>query len=1425
MAKSILNWCLAFLCLLLIFESASSQAGQVYFERLSVEHGLSQSTVNAILQDHRGYMWFGTLNGLNRYDGYTFTVYRHIPDDITSISNDQIFTIYEDQLKRLWIATADGLNRFDPKTQTFKRFYHDPSNAATLSNSFVNDLYHDSAGVLWLATQNGLDRLNPETDTFTRIGFRPNALMSLSHPVVTALCEDPEGNLWIGTRGGGINILNRKRNQIEHIYALNYPIGAGYTSAVYDFLLSMQHRKKPLIALEKIGDSREIKSNFNLNQTTEFVLFASGEQADSLRDYAWLEKDGKTIWQMNPEKARYAGGAIKNRIQIVTLKLTPGNYSLCYRSDDSHSFEKWNRLPPNLPELWGAQIYKISSGEKVWLEDHLQEIKPPYKLSSNNISDIFLDENESVWIATLGGGLNKVHLNSYSDSSKVAHEPTSPNPVFASYSYLSGSDRPAFRQNEQDKKEMVFHEYRTYPDSFVTTYDKRLLENIRRLKTRENTIAEILKAGNNLKLEQNFLLTEKTQVLIISMGEVSGRQPNDFGFLSEDGKIIWQQTFKNSRYAGGGVKNRISVALKTLKPGSYSTGYRSDHNHSYKNWNRRPPENSDLWGIQILAINKPKAKTIERLLQNESSITQIAHGTTRNLIQGRDGIFWIATANGLSRLDADLESFKNYRNISKDFQSLSSNDVQSVYEDRTGIIWIGTVLGGINKVNTTKNSFQKFGRNPFSKNSLHNQVVYSFLQDKAGLLWVGTRGGLNIFDRRNKLFLRPSWLNSGLGEIRNSVMSIMKDRRNLLWIGTDGGGLYRFSFDRIQKYIENPEAILQLEKSEHPEFKNYLRGNGSNQISYNSIWHVFEDSKGVVWVGTRGGGLNSIEFTQNHEVIRRYSHNPQNENTLSSNRVRVIFEDRAGTLWLGTHGGLNRFNRKTGKFHAYKNDIKNRTSLSHNMVTSIYEDEEDMLWVATYGGGLNRFNPKTERFTRFSEKDGLPNNVVYSVMPDNRRNLWMTTNHGISCFNLDSKIFKNYDMENNLQSNEFNTGAYHKTPGGEMIFGGINGFNIFNPDSIRENKHIPSIVITNFKKNGKSITPEQDIFQLEEITISPDDKFIAFEFAALDYTNPAKNQYAYKLAGLSDDWILCGNQRFASFANLAPGDYIFKVKGSNNDGLWNEAGVSVKLKVLPPFWRTQWFMVSIFSFCVLAFVVLHKSRVRAKVKQSLVLERVRIQERERMRSQVSKDYHDELGHKLTKISLFSELLRRNINGGQPDMTRYLGKIIDSADSLGKDTRDFIWTLNPEKDTLFDLTVYLNEFGKTLFEDTSINFSATEIQPEFEKICLSMGLKREITLIFKEAMHNALKYSDCNTAVLQVIVEMEFLNIKFSDDGAGFDMDLIQNNGNRNGLLNMNARSEKAGGELEIKSAIKKGTSVCFKINYPELGILNEHPKG
>ena len=546
----------------------------------------------------------------------------------------------------------------------------------------------------------------------------------------------------------------------------------------------------------------------------------------------------------------------------------------------------------------------------------------------------------------------------------------------------------------------------------------------------------------------------------------------------------------------------------------------------------------------------------ERFQHDPANPNSLAHNRVLDVIKDRDGTLWVSTEDGLNEYLPETGSFARYGHDPVDPRSLSGNAVTAVFQDRGGVLWVGTKASGVNTWNVVTGSFSHFKHEPDDPTSLSSNIVTAFA-DAGDDLWIGTfRGGLNRLHRPSSTFEQflhdPSDPNS-LND--NRVGSLLLDSSGALWVGTFGDGLNRLNLatGHIERYVHDPE--------------------NPSSLSAGGVPAIFEDSEGVVWVGTHGGGLN--RFVPGTGTFVHYTHDPERPTSLGSNRVMTFAEDSSGVLWIGTAGGgLNRFDRANGTFSRYQHNDDDPESLASDDVMSIFEDGAGALWLGT-AGGLNRWdrvlrNAHRGLFKRYTERDGLPNNFVYGILPDDDGNLWLSTNRGLSKFNAAKGTFKNFDVTQGLQSNEFNTGAYHASVSGEMFFGGVNGFNAFYPKDVRGNTHAPQVALTGFFKFNQPVELDHALTDLDRVELDYRDYVVSFEFAALDFTAPEKNTYAYKLEGFDRDWMHLGNNRRVTYTNLEAGDYTFRVKGSNNDGVEGKEGVEIQMHVVPSPWKTWW---------------------------------------------------------------------------------------------------------------------------------------------------------------------------------------------------------------------------------------------------------------
>ena len=631
-----------------------------------------------------------------------------------------------------------------------------------------------------------------------------------------------------------------------------------------------------------------------------------------------------------------------------------------------------------------------------------------------------------------------------------------------------------------------------------------------------------------------------------------------------------------------------------------------------------------------LNIYDPSTFTFRAYKQITRDDSSISNNHVTAIEQDNDGYLWVATGHGLNRLDIDTGLFTRYMHGGTNSATLSSNSVFALELDHAGYLWIGTD-NGLDRLDVESHTFVRHQHNPGNASSLSTDSILTIYEDEGRVLWIGTYGGgLNKYNRAQSKFTyyhyepgNPNTLSA------NIVFPIYVDRLGIVWIGTYDGGLDRFNprtglFTQYRNESGNPDSLLSDEvysiykdststlwvgtsmglsrlNPGHTKFVNY-RPDSQNPTSLagQPVYTIFEDHLGYLWFGTESG-LSLFEPTT--ETFISFKNEPDNPTSLSSSNVTTLFEDENKNLWVGTFDkGLNRLDSESESFTHYLHNPKDPNSISNNSIMALYQDSRGILWVATAGGGLNRYNPETDSFSHYTEKHGLPNNVVYGILEDEDGFLWLSTNFGLSRFDPETETFRNYTASDGLQSNEFNMYAFAKAHNNTMYFGGVNGLTVFKPADVINSTYLPPVILTSFSQEGKSEPELPQPELMSQVTLAWPNNNFSFEFSSLSYAQPDRNQYAYMLENFDKEWNYIGNNREGRYTNLPGGTYILHLRGSNNDGVWNESNQTVTVTVIPPFWDTWTFrtlvILSVFAFAL----VIYRLRVRSIQMQNLQLE-------------------------------------------------------------------------------------------------------------------------------------------------------------------------------------------------------------------------------
>ena len=1065
----------------------------VRFEHITIEDGLSQNTGRAIFQDSRGFLWIGTQDGLNRYDGYTFTVFKHEAEDPASISSSNILAIEEDEAGLLWIGTSDGLNRFDPATETFTRYKNIPNEPDSLAYNTITSIFQDSDDALWIGTLDGLERLDPQTGGFDHFRHSPDDPASLSSNVISVIFEDSRNQLWIGTGalgvpGSGLNRFNPSTGKVtrfQHNDLDPTSLGSNNISAIYE----------------------APDGNF------------------------WIGTGGYNL---------------------------PGN---------------------------GLDLFNPRAGTAF---HYLHDDEIQSTLSGNDIAALWGDSNGTLWIATWSHGLNRMNFSSTGDFIPYHHDPY-------------------------------------FPDS------------------------------------------------------------------------------------------------------------------------------------------------------------------------------------------------------------LSGDDIRSLFKDRSGVLWIGTGNHGINKLPANSGQFSLYRNNPSNPNSLGTNTVGAFSEDQYGYIWVGTwGGGLNRFDPRHGHFEHfrhdpadPSSLSSDL------VMAVYADSQNVIWSGTLGGGLNRMELAtrRITHYFHDPRDPTSLVD--------------------NNVAVIISDGRDGLWLGTYGGLSHYNPSTNTFtNYVNNYANNPANPSSLSENKVVSLYLDEwENVLWVGTWGGgLNRMDLKDpfhttpqlAPFRTYRYSSDDPTSLSEDSVWSILESADGSLWVGTQSG-LNRFDPQTQTFKRYMEKQGLPDESILGILKDSEGQLWLTTNNGLAKFDPRASKFTSYDVTDGLQSNEFNSNAYFHSRDGTMYIGGTNGFNAFHPDDIQPNTVPPQVAITRFEVFDEPLV--LDLSGRTPIRLSYQQDFVTFEFAALDFRAPQKNHYAYMLEGFDKNWIQTEDRRYATYTNLPGGEYHFRVKASNGDGVWTATGVSIPIIVAPPVWESWWFRGLGVVIAALLTVFAFRWRLSAIHTQKADLEKQvairtselqhQIEQRERAeealaekaaqeavtveRTRLARDLHDAVTQTLFSASLIAEVLPDIWVMSQAEGWKRLEELRQLTRGALAEMRTLLLELRPSALTEIPLPDLLRQLCESLIGRARLPIQlrvegARKLPPDLQ-ICLYR--------ITQEALNNVVKHAKATQALVTLQLN-EKVTLTIVDNGSGFDPARVPPD--HLGLKIMCERAEALGVDFSIYSEPGEGTQICVCWTPPEYNV-------
>ncbi len=1201
------------------------------FDNLTKSDGLSNNFVLDFYQDKFGFIWIGTLDGLNRYNAYDFEIFRNNPDDSLSISGNLITSITEDIYGDLWIGTKSGLNKYDYENIGFQRFNHDENNENTLADDFIRALYADKKGVLWIETSDGtLHSYDIENDSIKKYPHRRPTMTNtyFYHKIF----EDENGYLWLGGRDMGIlkfdpttgvfyEILpdasdsTKKRERDVADYYTDSS-GISWISGV-DGFYSFEESEELFAKILPVSTNSIVEDEY------EKLWLGTGSGV-----YVF-EKDNNTFTR-HAHSENNINSLVADHVNSMMIDLS-GN--IWIGSTDGISI-----YSPTKNKF--EHIYHISGNDNT--------------LTSDNIAALLQEKNGNIWIGTDNNGIDRFDENFNIIDHYGQDEPTGHKIISDRISSLmQDSDGDIWVGLWSGRGFNIINPIKNKVKSYsVLTGSLRAdwYNDIKQDRLGNNWIG-IWGARGLLQFDkENEVFSDETFTLLnINLN-------SSVSNIVLDNELVW---FSQS------TKFFSAISTATWKYNMYFIENRLWHENLIINQIFLDKENK-LWyatnqGLFIktydpyITFKQIKFKGNGRESDLVDNILAIANSNIKNQL-------WLVTSNGIELFNKRTRSCSKISDL-----PFNINETNFIFENDVGQLWIGSDSGLYSNL-ASKKRIIGYNNFPFDRSGNPEIKVHCYLQENHGNFWLGTSLGLYYYDNGLQIFKKGELL------IDYEIFSLAFGKSGSMWAGTNNG-LYNIKKKRIINSFISSDSI-----------KNSLLGNTVLSLAFDKV--------GDLWIGTDKGLCFLEEKTG---IIRR--HDKPQDKYLSSRLTRCIYEDRLGNIWIGTTDkGLNKIEAGTGKVIQYLNNLQDSTAYWGKDATCVTQDIGGTIWIG--GFGLNRYDPETETFTHYTESDGLSNNSVMSILEDNSGKLWISTQNGLSKFDPVNNTFENFFSQDGLQDNEF-TVASLKLKNKDLMFGGKNGLNIFNPESIRKNEIAPNISISNFMIFDKKT--DYEFPRTKVIELEYDQNYFSFDFAAHDFSFPLKNQYTYKLENFDPEWFYTdASNRKAKYTNVPPGDYTFKVKAANNDGVWNEEGTVVELNINPPFWKTLWFYILeglLFVLIIIAYIKYREKNIKEK-NMLLVLEQ------KLLRSQMNPHF---IFNSLTSIQSF--IFENNpIEAGS-----YLSKFSELIRSILYNSREEYISLEKEIKTLENYLEiqqlrYNNKFDFEIVVDSAIDIEMLAVPP-------------------------------------------------------------------------------------------------------------------
>jgi len=1046
-------------------------------------------------------------------------------------------------------------------------------------------------------------------------------------------------------------------------------------------------------------------------------------------------------------------------------------------------------------------------------------------LTQSEILCIFQDSEGYVWFGTQNG-LNKFDGYTFE---RFFNDPADPRTI--SGNWIFGIT--------EDKNGLIW----IGTKSGLNTYDKTT-GHFSQVPLSDSLVGSQNLFIYGLTVDETYLYINHSpglSVLDIQTGEVKTYQSR-----MEIGGTLYDKGFPIMKAADGIIWSGSVNGLCRFNPQSEEFYYFSSGDPGTTSLSRghitslvEDPNRNVLIGTNNgLKVFQPETGQVTHFTHDPDRPGSLSHNFVQSMIIDHRGDIGVGTDGGGLNKTTTLSptgqvEFKHFRNLADNLNYLGHDIVISLCEDESHNLWIGT-LAGVDKTDLKKSSIKSYQKSndPNSLDLLDN-IIASVFEDEEGRLWVGTWGkGLSIIDRKSNTATHYMAELTGDHHIpENHVHVIFRDSQSRFWLGTRNG-----------------VSILEPGAKRFIPVEEYFIAPAFDYFTSNRVYNIMESSDGKFWIGT-GNGICILDTeTGERTILNEEGDGPL---TLSRNLIYSMLEDRDGYIWIANSNGLDRYDPATQEIYHYSSDPSSGNSLVDNYTISLCEDPAGHIWIGT-SGGISMFNKSDTTFTNYTILDGLPSNIIYDIILDGNDNLWFTTGSGLVMKDQSLISKEDFVVVDELRGKEFNIKAVFKNESGELYLGAVDGLIAFHPDSLSGNTYIPPMRITTFEKENEQFRQRQNVYA-GEIELSHKDYSFTIEFSALDYTDPSRNRYSYKMEGISDQWIDIGTRHFVPFTNLPQGKYTFRVIGTNSDGVWNQGGASLRIIIHPPWWRSPTAYVFYIIFLLAGIYLIGKLRERKLIREKRVLEEkigqrtaeiaqknmsLEQQKEELNELNITKDlFFSILAHDLknpfSSLYSLSELVVKNYDQMEEKEKLMTLKKINESSELIYMLLENLLTWSRSQRGLFDYAP--EEFNLSTLVEVNLNLhripadkkgvSFRSDVPENTRVHADREM---INTVLRNLINNAIKYSHPGgTIEIRITDQNGYLEVMVQDEGTGIEGENLEKvfridtkfkspgtqgeKGTGLGLILCREFVEKNGGRIRVESEEGSGATFYFTI--------------